>query len=106
MTEHLPTIETIADRITLIRGLRVMLDADLARLYGVRTERLNQQVRRNLDRFPEDFMFRVSQEEWEEMMLQFATSLRRTRRLDRLPLAFTEHGCLMLSNVLRSPPRS
>ena len=103
MPDDLPTVETIADRITLIRGQRVMLDAELARLYGIKTDRLNQQVRRNLQRFPEDFMFRLSQVEWEGMMVQFATSLRRTRRLDRLPFAFTEHGCLMLSNVLHSP---
>ena len=103
MTEPLPTIETIADRITLIRGQRVMLDADLARLYGVRTERLNQQVRRNLDRFPEDFMFQLSQKEWHGMCLQNASTSPSRRRRDYVPLAFTEHGCLMLSNVLRSP---
>jgi hypothetical protein len=104
MTEQLPTIENIADRITLVRGQRVMLDADLARLYGVRTERLNQQVRRNVQRFPEDFMFHLTKHEWEGTFVQFARTLQRSsRRVDRLPLAFTEHGCLMLSNVLRSP---
>jgi hypothetical protein len=103
MTEQLPTIENIADRITLVRGQRVMLDVELARLFGVQTERLNQQVQRNLQRFPEDFMFRLTQEEWEGTYLQIAGTLQRSRRTDRLPLAFTEHGCLMLSNVLRSP---
>jgi phage regulator Rha-like protein len=103
MAEQLPTVETIADHITLVRGQRVMLDADLARLYEVRTERLNQQVRRNLDRFPEDFMFRLAQKEWRAMCLQNASTSPSRRRRDYAPLAFTEHGCLMLSNVLRSP---
>jgi phage regulator Rha-like protein len=103
VTKHLPTVETVADRITLVRGQRVMLDVELARLFGVQTERLNQQVQRNLQRFPEDFMFRLTQEEWEGTYLQIAGTLQRSRRTDRLPLAFTEHGCLMLSNVLRSP---
>lgn len=81
-----------------------MLDAHLAKLYGVPTGRINEQVRRNADRFPPDFAFALSEQEWCGAMLsQNARTLRRTRRLDRLPLAFTEHGCLMLSNVLRSP---
>jgi hypothetical protein len=81
-----------------------MLDGDLADLYGVKTERLNQQVRRNADRFPDDFMFQVSEAEWRTAtFVQFARTLRRSRRRDRLPLAFTEHGCLMLANILRSP---
>ncbi len=79
-----------------------MLDADLARLYGVQTERLNQKVQRNQGRFPPDFAFRLNQEEWTGMYLQFAGTLHRNRRSDRLPLAFNEHGCLMLANVLRS----
>jgi phage regulator Rha-like protein len=96
MPDDLPTVDTIADRITLVRGQRVMLDSELARLYGVSTTRLNQQVNRNSVRFPPDFAFRLTGTEWEGTLL-------RSRRLDRLPLAFTEHGCLMLSNVLRSP---
>ena len=79
-----------------------MLDADVAALYGVKTERLNQQVRRNLDRFPPEFMFRISADEWRGTFVQFARTSQESRRLDRLPLAFTEHGCLMLSNVLKS----
>jgi hypothetical protein len=103
MPDDLPTVDTIADRITLVRGQRVMLDSELARLYGVSTTRLNQQVNRNSVRFPPDFAFRLTGTEWEGTLLQIATTLQRSRRLDRLPLAFTEHGCLMLSNVLRSP---
>ena len=100
--DQLPEYQEIEGAIHVIRGQRVMLDADLARLYGVQTERLNQQVQRNQARFPADFAFRLSPEEWEGMYLQFAGTLRRTRRSDRLPLAFTEHGCVMASNLLRS----
>lgn len=103
MADQLPTVEAIADRITLIRGQRVMLDVELARLYGVKTERVNEQVKRNQGRFPIDFVFKLTLTEWRGMCPQIAGTLQRTRRLDNLPLAFTEHGCLMLSNVLRSP---
>jgi hypothetical protein len=97
-----PEVESIAGRILLLRGQRVMLDADLAELYDVSTSRLNQQVRRNLSRFPADFMFEVTRLEWEGTLLQNASTLQRSRRWDWAPLAFTEHGCLMLANVLRS----
>ena len=86
----------------MIRGERVMLDSDLAALYGVTTSQLNQQVARNPERFPPRFMFRVSASVWRGMDRQLASTSQRRRRLDRLPLAFTEHGCLMLSNVLKS----
>jgi hypothetical protein len=76
----------ITQRILLIRGHRVMLDADLATLYGVKTERLNQQVRRNADRFPAEFMFRLSAEEWRGTFVQFARTSQESRRLDRLPV--------------------
>ncbi len=79
-----------------------MLDSDLAALYGVKTERLNEQVRRNPERFPTRFMFRLNVEEWRRMCPQIAGTSQRRRRLDNLPYAFTEHGCLMLSNVLKS----
>src|SRR5580658_10485688 len=80
-----------------------MLDTDLATLYEVETKVLNQAVRRNMDRFPEDFMFQLSVEEAESLRSQFVTS--NTRRGGRryLPYAFTEHGVVMLSSVLRSP---
>ena len=104
MTDDLPSIDTIADRIQVIRGARVMLDSELAKLFGVRTERVNEQVRRNSGRFPPDFAFTLTAAEWRSAMCpQIAGTLRRTRRLDNPPLAFTEHGCLMLANVLRSP---
>lgn len=99
----LPSAEAISSTIHIVRNQRVMLDADLARLYGVPTRRLNEQVRRNSARFPLDFAFRLTTDECcGAMWSQFATTLRRTRRLDQPPWAFTEHGCLMASNILRS----
>jgi hypothetical protein len=95
-------VAEIEGAIHVVRGQRVMLDADLARLYGVKTERLNEQVRRNQDRFPEDFCFRITRQERLGMCPQFAGTSRLTRRTDHLPMAFTEHGCLMAANVLRS----
>ncbi len=92
--------ERIASQIYLIRGQSVMLDFDLADLYGVKTKRLNEQVTRNLDRFPEDFMFRLSSEELENLRSQIATSSWGGRRT--APRAFTELGVSMLSSVLRS----
>jgi len=77
-----------------------MLDSDLAELYGVETKRLNEQVGRNPDRFPEDFMFQLTDEEWLNLKSQFATSSWGGRR--KLPFVFTEHGILMLSSVLNS----
>jgi hypothetical protein len=93
----------ITNRIVLVRGQRVILDAELASLYGVTVKRLNEQVRRNPERFPSSFMFQLSAVEWQVTLPQNAATSQRSRRLDRLPLAFTEHGCLMLSNVLKSP---
>jgi hypothetical protein len=93
-------VERIAARIYLIRGDKVMLDSDLAELYGVQTKALNQAVTRNRDRFPEDFMFRLSAEEFETLRSQIVTSSWGGRRYP--PFAFTEHGVAMLSSVLRS----
>lgn len=92
--------EIIMNKIYYIRGQKVMLDSDLAELYGVETRRLNEQVARNADRFPEDFMFRLNENEFESLMSQFATSKRGGRR--KLPYMFTEHGVLMLSSILNS----
>jgi hypothetical protein len=78
-----------------------MLDSDLAELYQVETRRLNEQVRRNIDRFPEDFMFEFTNGEWSDLKSQNATSSWGGRR--KLPSVFTEHGILMLSSVLNSP---
>ena len=79
-----------------------MLDRDLAHLYGVETRRLNEQVRRNIDHFPEDFMFEMTGEELSDWKSQFATSNREVMGLRKHPLVFTEHGVLMLSSVLNS----
>lgn len=91
----------IIDRIFLVRGVKVMLDEDLALLYNVETKRLNEQVKRNLKRFPKDFMFRLTNAEFKNLKSQIATSSWGGKR--KLPLAFTEHGILMLSSVLHSP---
>jgi hypothetical protein len=93
--------DSIINRIYLIRGMKVMLDSDLAELYDVETKRINEQVKRNLSRFPDDFMFQLNETEFENLRSQFATSSWGGRRT--LPYVFTEHGVLMLSSVLNSP---
>ncbi|MBL7896185.1 MAG: ORF6N domain-containing protein, partial [Bacteroidia bacterium] len=93
--------ELIMRKIYFIRGQKVMLDRDLADLYQVETKRLKEQVRRNIERFPKHFMFELSKEEAEVSRSQFAT-LKRGENIKYLPYAFTEHGVLMLSNVLKS----
>ncbi len=107
-------LEVIEQRILLIRGQRVMLDADLAGLYGTTTKRLNEQVKRNRNRFPEDFMFQLTTKEWADLTSQiamsnaqsnrsqFATGSQRHRDPRFTPYAFTEHGALMAANILRS----
>ena len=97
-------IEAIEHGIFLIRGHKVMLDSDLAELYGVPTKRLNEQVRRNLRRFPGDFMFQLTPEESKSLRSQFATLKRGGRGSHRkyLPYVFTEQGVSMLSSVLNS----
>ena len=92
--------ELVMNKIYIIRGKKVMLDEDLAELYQVETKRLNEQVRRNIDRFPDDFMFRLTKKEFENLKSQIATSSWGGRR--KLPLAFTEQGVSMLSGVLNS----
>jgi hypothetical protein len=93
----------IENLIYLIRGHKVMLDSHLAELYGVSTKYLNQQVRRNVDRFPADFMFQLSPKESEVLRLQIATSKNGSGGRRYLPLVFTEQGVAMLSSVLNSP---
>jgi len=100
--ESLIPIERIEQKIYIIRGERVILDSDLASIYGVTTARLNQQVRRNAERFPTDFMFEISREEFDGLMLQIATSNMGRGGRRKPALAFTEHGALMAANVLRS----
>jgi hypothetical protein len=92
--------EAVINKIYFIRNEKIMLDSDLAELYGVETKRLNEQVKRNIDRFPEDFMFQLTEPEFENLKSQIATSSWGGRRT--LPYAFTEHGVLMLSSVLNS----
>ena len=98
------TMEPIERRIYRIRGQKVMVDSDLAELYGVTTKRLNEQIRRNIDRFPHDFMFQLSLDEFESLRSHFAT-LKQGRGKHRkyLPCVFTEHGALMAASVLNSP---
>jgi hypothetical protein len=108
--------ENVAKLVFFVRGEKVMLDVDLAKLYGVTTKALNQAMRRNKTRFPEDFAFRLSREEFDSMRSQIVTTSRdrpgiwsqivttsqKYRRSDSLPVAFTEQGVAMLSSVLRS----
>ena len=96
--------ETIASRIQWVRGSKVLLDSDLAELYGVTTKRLNEQVRRNPVRFPPDFVFRLTDQEFGRLRSQVATSNTAVGRGGRryLPHAFTEHGSVMAANVLNS----
>lgn len=99
-----PAVQPIAveQRILLVRGHKVMIDADLAELYGVTTKRLNQQVRRNSDRFPEDFMFELRPGEKAEVVAN-CIHLARLKFSPTAPLVFTEHGALMAASVLNTP---
>lgn len=98
------SIGEVAQRIHLVRGQRVVLDADLAAFYGETTKRFNQQVRRNLARFPADFMFQIDAEEFAALRLQSATlKTGRGQHRKYLPLAFTEHGAIMAATLLNSP---
>jgi hypothetical protein len=90
----------IRDKIYDIRGQKVMVDFDLAALYGVETKVFNQAVKRNINRFPEDFMFQLTLEEWNSS--QIVTASRKFRNKGALPYAFTEHGVSMPASVLRS----
>jgi hypothetical protein len=97
-------VDTIAERIVTLREQRVLLDADLAALYSVTTKRFNEAVKRNSTKFPTDFMYQISREEWDSLRSQFAT-LKTGRGAHRkyLPHAYTEHGALMAAMVLNSP---
>lgn len=117
MNENLVTTtnqqaDNIKELIYEIRGQKVMLDYDLASIYGVKTGSLNQAVKRNIDRFPADFMFKLSENEWEEirrniqitnMRSQIVTASPNKRNKSNPPYAFTEHGAVMLASVLHSP---
>lgn len=109
-------LTVIQQKIYEIRGHKVMLDFDLSELYQVETKRLNEQVKRNIERFPDDFMFRLAPKEWESMRSQnvtasekskqkrsqIATASQKKRNVTATPYAFTEHGVTMLASVLRS----
>jgi ORF6N domain-containing protein len=95
-------VEIIEKSIYLIRGEKVMLDRDLAGLYGLETKMLKRAVKRNIDRFPEDFMFVLNSAEFQDWRCQFGTSKEDRKGLRYAPMAFTEHGILMLSSVLGS----
>jgi hypothetical protein len=97
----LTTIESIAAVIIQIRGQRVMIDADLAKLYGVTTKRLNEQIKRNRERFPLDFMFQLTSSEKSEVVAK-CDHLAKLKFSPQLPYAFTEHGVIMAANVLSS----
>jgi len=94
-------VEDITQAILVLRGRRVLLDAELAVLYGVTTRRLNEQVRRNRKRFPDDFLFELTTEEFANLKSRFATSSWGGRR--KRPLAFTEHGAIQAATILNSP---
>jgi hypothetical protein len=96
------TDEIVINKIFHIRGKKVMLDRDLAEMYGVETRRLNEQVKRNEKRFPSDFMFQLTEQELEDWKSQFATSNKEKMGLRKLPNVFTEQGVAMLSSVLNS----
>ena len=100
-------VTTIQNKILLIRNQQVMIDRDIAELYGVETKRLNEQVKRNIERFPEEFTFQITREEFESVKSQFATSrnnmfVGQEGGTRKLPYVFTEHGITMLASVLRS----
>ncbi len=103
MSKAVSITETlIENKIYLIRGQKIMLDLDLAEMYDVATKVLKQAVRRNIDRFPEDFMFELSTDEVESLSRSQFVTLKRGQNIKYRPFAFTEHGVLMLSSVLRS----
>lgn len=102
MTDIIP-LKTIIQRIYFFRNVKVMLDCDLAGLYGVELKRLNEQVKRNIDRFPPDFLFQVNNDEYDSLRSHFATiESGRGRHRKYMPFVFTEHGILMLSSVINS----
>ena len=101
MPKPIPVPDVLSLVLTL-RGKRVLLDSDLARLYGVPTKRLNEQVRRNTDKFPADFAFQLTRQEVVDNWSQFATSSRKHRGASYRPWAFTDYGAIQVANVLNS----
>ena len=101
--KNLTVIEGIEEKIHLIRGQKVMLDSDLAEVYQVETRVLNQAVKRNLNRFPEDFMFQLSVEEINDLAMRSQIVTASKRNIRFRPYVFTEHGAVMLASILNSP---
>jgi hypothetical protein len=104
-TEIILADERMVNKIFIVRGEKVMLDRDLAELYGVPTSQLNQAVKRNMERFPKDFMFQLNRADWDNLISQIVISSSEKQNwggVRKLPYAFTEHGILMLSSVLKS----
>jgi hypothetical protein len=101
-TKAVVKVGSIQQRILLIRGIKIIIDADLAEFYGVPTRRLNEQVKRNRERFPEDFMFQISPREKAEVIAN-CDHLKKLKFSKALPFAFTEHGAIMAAAVLNSP---
>jgi len=99
--QQLTVIEPVEPLILTLRNERVMMDADLARVYGVSTKRLNEQIKRNANRFPPDFVFRLTQKEKDEVVAN-CDHLKALKFSKAMPLAFTEHGAIMAANVLSS----
>ena len=102
MSTTIVTATNIESKIYTIRGQVVMIDSDLAEMYGVETKRLKEQVKRNIERFPDDFMFQLTSEEAVALSRSQNATLKQGQNVKYLPFAFTEHGVLMLSSVLRS----
>ncbi len=110
MKNEIVQLQNIQNRIFTVRGVQIMLDYHLAEIYGVETRRLNEQVKRNIERFPDDFMFQLTKKEWEYLQSQIAIaevksdlqSQNATAKRRTLPYAFTERGIAMLSAVLRT----
>lgn len=101
-TKAIVNVSKIQRRILMIRGVKVIIDKDLAEAYGVPTRRLNEQVRRNQDRFPDDFMFQLTDKEKAEVIAN-CDHLEKLKFSKALPLAFTEHGVIMAASILNSP---
>ena len=101
-TKKIISLEKIENRILLVRGEKILIDADLAEFYGVTTKRLNEQVKRNSARFPEDFIFQLNTDEKSQVVAN-CDHLEKLKYSRSLPYAFTEHGAIMVASILNSP---
>jgi len=103
MIKTIAPVIKIENLIYSIKGRKIMLDSDLAKIYGVKTKRLNEQMKRNSKRFPADFCFQLNEKEWKDLRSQIATTNIGSEKRRSLPYVFTEHGAVMLASVLDSP---